>query len=455
MSKWKHSNIYIYFNDIFGTLGENCLPYMPENFTCNLVGKNEEIDILHGVGSEESLAGTMNFVKRPGLKTWSIECFFNHPEKPMYEAVRRGSRWTPQFWVDFFESAMYEQKVLEMTVTGLDIVNYVTVESFKHTKEAGEELDTYYTIDIKEYQFQEIKEEEVNIKQEIPKYDGNAVGGQKETKPNINSNAWFIGVPYKQLVGVELKYPYTWIFTNGSKNVEGLAYLDYMPVKVIEKVTKTKQSDMMSGLGNYIREFSKNGANTALIPFFTNALMTAWETRADLHNWFNHKIPTQQDFNTNGALLQNAFRKYCIKHYSSQGVPESALQLIISQVWKTMFAKGNKENWLTFFKEYKKETGEYTYYYNTNVSVEFCLCETQQEFGVNTGSSSALSVNIRTGYNTGVEYFPKGTKIWGFAKQQTNNPITSYVTNENRGNIPFTIKGINKQGDNFSYSEMK
>lgn len=196
MAKWRHKNIYIYFNDIFGSMGENCLPYMPESFTCNINGRNEEIDILHGVGSDEGLAGTMNFVKRPGLKTWSIECFFSHPDRPLYATVKRSHHWTPEFWVEFFESAMYQMKVLEMTVSGLDIVTYVTIENFKHTKEAGEEIDTYYTIEIKEYQFQEIKQEEINIKQEIPKYDGQNTN-QQPTVPPLDGYMWLVGRAWK------------------------------------------------------------------------------------------------------------------------------------------------------------------------------------------------------------------------------------------------------------------
>lgn len=318
MAKWRPKNIYIYFNDIFGSMGENCLPYMPESFTCNINGRNEEIDILHGVGSDEGLAGTMNFVKRPGLKTWSIECFFSHPDRPLYATVSRSHHWTPEFWVEFFESAMYQQKVLEMTVSGLDIVTYVTIENFKHTKEAGEEIDTYYTIEIKEYQFQEIKQETINIVQEVPKYDGQNIN-QQATKPNIDINndgncVWLYGRAWQNADDSKV-----WALRNPcvDKSYNKTLFFSWLKCKILNKHNETATSIKLTSDGEEIalEVYSKimtniqedNNLDQDIYGVFKNAIIKVLTTT----KWKNTK------YNQYTNQYVNCFNSYTRLLYGS------------------------------------------------------------------------------------------------------------------------------------------
>ena len=250
--KWQHKKILIYFEDIDGDMGEGCLPYLPENFTCNVNGRNEEIDILEGVEAESGKAGTLNLLKRPGLKTWSIESIFPHPQKPTFEAITK-TKWTPRQWVDYFESAMYERKVLEMTITGLDIITYVTVESFKHTKEAGEEIDTYYTLDIKEYQYNKIKEEEINIQREMPpKNTGDLVTQPiQPTQPNLGNDGYLFGPAYKAFsIYQGLLNPYEY----GGKDLR----FNYLPIKVINKHNNPINSIKVKGIEPFADKYDFN-----------------------------------------------------------------------------------------------------------------------------------------------------------------------------------------------------
>lgn len=435
MAKWRHSKILIYFADTFGSGEENCLPYMPENFTCNVPGRNEEIDVLHASDEEYGKAGTLNLLKRPGLKTWSIDCFFNHPEKPMYAEVRQSSKWTPQFWVDFIESAMYQRKVLEMTITGLDIVTYVTVESFKHTKEAGEELDTYYTIDLKEYQFNEIQEEEINIKQEMPpKNTGNT--SVKPTEPNIEAKVWLIGPAYKSNWGMASenpRTPYIWLFTNGTKVVEGLADFKYLPVKVIERKTFNGSDKIeATGLGNHIIQYWKIANPNILlggtITYLGLAIKDAWYNHDELHEYFNAagRQITDSDISQDSALVNEQLLPFLNKKLG-----------VTYNLGQTLPLKTFSELLKEFFNTIELTNTSFTYNRKSQKPYEICQCESLVEFKLNDNNKVG---NVVTTY-------PVGTKLWTYGNKLVNG--SSYVTIQNNGNIPFTVSGINKDLTNF------
>ena len=284
MAKWVSSKIDIYFCDKYGTGEESSLPLLPEEFTCNIKGKNEEIDVL-SVGGENNdyTAGTINLLKRPSLKTWTIDCEFSHPDKPTYENNDGEEGWTPAQWVNFFEDAMYNKKILEMTVTGINLVKEVSVEDFKHTKSAGQELDTLYTIELKEYVRSKIEHEDVKIEIVIPQ-------PAKEIKDEVGTReqyGWLNGYGYK--TGVWHKNnPYKMLIMKGRKEYSYLKYaydniymderycdFKWLYVKILQKkeITRNVGSGNFSQLGEYITSVdSTTGYEVSNLKFLTEIL---------------------------------------------------------------------------------------------------------------------------------------------------------------------------------------
>ena len=260
MAKWRAQPIYIWFHDKYDTNEENCLPYNPNHFYVHIQGNNEEIDMLQG---------PVTILKNPKLVEYdTIESFFAHPD--IYRVMRSkdGYDWTPAKWESFFRDATEKQKVLELTITGKNWVDEITVEDFTYGPKAGVEKDSQFTLKIKQYRKPQIKKEDITIIRNYP-VSGNIneeyKGGEIQPKKSIGANLWLDGYAFRN-TGETLKNKIT--LANDKD-----AYFYYMPVEIIDegyvnnsKITLTQLSiDIINecknklNIGGSMGEYSSSG----------------------------------------------------------------------------------------------------------------------------------------------------------------------------------------------------
>ncbi len=280
MAKWRAQPIYIWFHDKYDTNEENCLPYNPNHFYVHIQGNNEEIDMLQG---------PITIQKTPKLVEYDpIECFFAHPDIYRVMRSKKGYDWTPSKWESFFRDAMMKKKVLELTVTGKNWVDEVTVEDFQYGPKAGVEKDSQYTIKIKQYRRPVIKKENIVIEKNYPQtgninpqYNGDAIPAKTSIGAN---NLWLVGEAYKSNNGDMLANIMT--LPNGK-----VAEFYYMPISVEQKGEIRNASIRLTALGEKLLkeikeqrtyEVSGNGPQLVSLAHFKLALKNIKELNDDM-----------------------------------------------------------------------------------------------------------------------------------------------------------------------------
>lgn len=223
MARWKAQPIYIWFHDKYDTNEENCLPYNPNHFYAHIQGNNEEIDMLQG---------SVTIQKSPKLVEYdTIESFFAHPDIYRIMRSKNGYDWTPSKWESFFRDAMNKKKVLELTITGKNWVDEVTVEDFQYGPKAGVEKDSQFTLRIKQFRKAKIKKENIVIERNYPQtgntntqYSGNTI----PAKTSIGANVWLDGPAFLNKGSHCLENKYT--LSNGYA-----ADFSFMPIEIVQK----------------------------------------------------------------------------------------------------------------------------------------------------------------------------------------------------------------------------
>lgn len=118
------------------------LPVNPEKVKVKVSGNNETVEVIS--------LGEINQLKHRKLKEISFESFF--PYEPWFPAVRtKGEFKKPKFYKKFFETLFDNRQPALLTITGLDIDMYVSVEDFEYSHQAGDHEDAYYSLELKEY----------------------------------------------------------------------------------------------------------------------------------------------------------------------------------------------------------------------------------------------------------------------------------------------------------------
>lgn len=125
------------------------LPVNPEKVKVTVSGDNETVEVIS--------LGEINRLKSRKLKEISFESFF--PYDSWFPAIRtKGKFKRPKFYKKFFESLMNDRQPALLTITGLDIDMYVSIEDFEYYHQAGDHEDAYYSLELKEYVHHVIKE---------------------------------------------------------------------------------------------------------------------------------------------------------------------------------------------------------------------------------------------------------------------------------------------------------
>lgn len=125
------------------------LPVNPEKITVTISGNNETVEVIS--------LGELNQLKHRKLKEISFKSFF--PYDSWFPAIRtKGDFKRPKFYKKFFETLFDNRQPALLTITGIDIDMYVSVEDFEYSHQAGDHEDAYYSLDLKEYVHHKIQE---------------------------------------------------------------------------------------------------------------------------------------------------------------------------------------------------------------------------------------------------------------------------------------------------------
>lgn len=125
------------------------LPVNPEKVTVTASGNNETVEVIS--------LGEINRLKNRKLKDISFESFF--PYDDWFPAIRtKGDFKRPKFYKEFFEKLQTKRAPALLTITGIDINMYVSVEEFEYYHQAGDHEDAYYSLQLKEYVHHVIQE---------------------------------------------------------------------------------------------------------------------------------------------------------------------------------------------------------------------------------------------------------------------------------------------------------
>lgn len=125
------------------------LPVNPEEITVTVSGNNETVEVIS--------LGEINRIKNRKLKDISFESFF--PYDTWFPAIRtKGDFRRPEFYKEFFEKPLNNRDPVYLTITGIDIDMYVSIEDFEYSHKAGEHEDAYYSLELKEYVFHRIND---------------------------------------------------------------------------------------------------------------------------------------------------------------------------------------------------------------------------------------------------------------------------------------------------------
>lgn len=125
------------------------LPVNPDKVKVTASGNNETVEVIS--------LGEINQLKNRKLKEIEFKSFF--PYDSWFPAIRtKGEFKKPKFYKKFFDTLMNDRQPALLTITGLDINMYVSVEDFEYSHEAGDHEDAYYSLDLKEYIYHTIQE---------------------------------------------------------------------------------------------------------------------------------------------------------------------------------------------------------------------------------------------------------------------------------------------------------
>lgn len=118
------------------------LPVNPEALRVSADGNNEIVEIVS--------LGEINILRDVKLKEIEFQSFFpRYPDAPY--VLTKGSFQGPEFYIDFFESIRKAKKAARLVVSDLNVNMLVSIESFEYEFRAGEEMDAYYVISLREY----------------------------------------------------------------------------------------------------------------------------------------------------------------------------------------------------------------------------------------------------------------------------------------------------------------
>jgi hypothetical protein len=127
------------------------LPINPEELPLSQEGDNAIYNVL-GIGE-------VTVPRKPKQKVVEIQSYF--PARVTPAVVTPNQFQPPEFYINFFETALKERRILTYTPVRYmeDGTSYMTsdtgfkctVESFEHTERGGETGDFYYTLRIQEY----------------------------------------------------------------------------------------------------------------------------------------------------------------------------------------------------------------------------------------------------------------------------------------------------------------
>lgn len=120
------------------------LPVNPAKIEVSFSGNNKTYEIIK--------LGEINKLKPRKLSDISFESWF--PGTTWFPGIRTLGRFRgPSYYVDFFTKILNEGKYCRFVITGLTpaINTLVSIEKFDYDHRAGEEIDMYYSLELKEY----------------------------------------------------------------------------------------------------------------------------------------------------------------------------------------------------------------------------------------------------------------------------------------------------------------
>lgn len=127
------------------------LPINPSEVPTAFEGNNETLNVL-GLGD-------VTITRKPKQKVIEFDSYF--PARADRSVLTRGGFKEPEFYIQFFEAALKEGRVLTYTPvrktedgSAYDVQDYgfkCTVESFSAVEKGGETGDFYYSLTIKEW----------------------------------------------------------------------------------------------------------------------------------------------------------------------------------------------------------------------------------------------------------------------------------------------------------------
>lgn len=160
---------------------EIILPVSPESLVISSDGEN--------ISSSTIKLGEINILRDRKLKTLSIESEFPLNNNYPY-IVRPDILKKPHEYIKFFTDAQEGKEVLELSVTGLNIAFFVSIESFE-VSHVAQDTDVHYNLSLKEYRFYGNKSKELTMIGDVDTATNSA--SYETSSQNRPSNGFAIG----------------------------------------------------------------------------------------------------------------------------------------------------------------------------------------------------------------------------------------------------------------------